>query len=280
MNRIMTFTAAVIQLNSTSDQEANLRSAEKLIRGAAAEGGASLIVTPENTNFLGPHEDKVRRAETLDGPTCRLFTRLAEEVGVALLLGSFNEVGPDDGHCYNTSVLFGPDGDILATYRKIHLFDVDIAATDDTSEVRFMESDTVAPGDHVLVQDLPDGGRLGMSICYDLRFGELYRRLVDEGAELIAVPSAFTERTGRDHWRPLLQARAIETQCWVLAAAQIGRHDDQGLRESHGHSMILDPWGTVAAEVEDGVGWATAEIDLERVASIRRSMPVVEHRRL
>lgn len=274
------FTAAVIQLNSTSDQEANLRTAEELIRGAVGEGGASLIVTPENTNFLGPHEEKVRRAESLDGPTCARFSELAAALKVTLLLGSFNEAGPDAQRCYNTSVLFGPDGKVSATYRKIHLFDIDIAATDDASEVRFIESDTVAPGDRVVVQDLPGGGRLGMSICYDLRFGELYRALVEEGAELIAVPSAFTERTGRDHWRPLLQARAIESQCWVLAAAQTGRHDDHGLRESHGHSMILDPWGRVVAEVENGVGWTTAEIDFERVKSVRKSMPVADHRRL
>lgn len=278
------FQAAVIQLNSTSDHEGNLQTAAELICEAAA-GGATFISTPENTNFLGPHEEKVRRAESMDGPTCSLFSALAWELSVTLLLGSFNEVGPDDRRCYNTSVLFGPDGEILATYRKIHLFDVDIAAAEGASEVRFIESQTVAAGDRVVVQDLPGhddggGGRLGMSICYDLRFGELYRRLVEEGAELISVPSAFTERTGRDHWRPLLTARAIETQCWVLAAAQTGRHDDRGLRESHGQSMILDPWGRVVAEVEEGVGWAVAEIDLEQVHRVRRSMPVAEHRRL
>ena len=274
MSDTFSFLAAVIQLNSTSDQEDNLRVAEKLIREAAAEE-ASLIVTPENTNFLGPHEEKVRRAEPLDGPTCSSFSSLAGELGVTLLLGSFNEIGPDENHCYNTSVLFGPDGAILATYRKIHLFDIDLS-----DDVRFVESATIAPGEEIVVCDLPAGTGLGMSICYDLRFGELYRRLVEQGAQIIAIPSAFTERTGRDHWRPLLQARAIETQCWVLAAAQTGRHDDDGLRQSHGHSMILDPWGKIVTEVEQGVGFAVAEIDLEQVDRVRRSMPVSQHRRL
>ncbi len=268
------FTAAVIQLNSTSDLVQNLSVAEELIRQAATEG-ATLIVTPENTNFLGPHQEKVRRAEPLDGPTCSRFSTLAADLGVALLLGSFNEVGPDQEHCYNTSVLFAPTGALLATYRKIHLFDIDLS-----DEVRFVESATIAPGEETVVSELPIGARLGMSICYDLRFGELYRQLVEQGAEVIAVPSAFTERTGRDHWRPLLQARAIEAQCWVLAAAQTGRHDDDGLRQSHGHSMILDPWGKVVAEVEEGVGYAVAEIDLGQVERVRRSMPVAEHRRL
>ena len=270
----MRFKAAVVQLNSNSDAERNWQQAEECIRGAAADG-AVLLVTPENTNFLGPHEDKVRAAEPLTGTTCSRFSRLAEELEVSLVLGSFNEIGPDSHRCYNTAVVFGPSGDTLASYRKVHLFDIDLSP-----EVSFVESDTVAPGDQAVSCDAPSGGRLGLSICYDLRFGELYRKLVDQGAEIIVVPSAFTARTGRDHWRPLLKARAIETQCWWLAAAQTGRHDDGGLRESHGHSMILDPWGEVVAEVSEGVGWAVAEIDLERVSEVRRSMPVQAHRRV
>ena len=267
------FLAAVVQLNSTSDAERNWRSAEELVRRAAA-AGAALVATPENTNFLGPHDEKVRRAEGLDGPTCERFAGLARELGVHLLLGSFNERGPDADRCYNSSVLFGPDGARLAVYRKIHLFDVDVSP-----EVRFQESATVAPGTEPVVAST-DRGRIGLTVCYDVRFGELYRRLVEQGAEILTVPSAFTLTTGRDHWHPLLRARAIESQCWLLAPAQWGRHDDRGLRESFGHAMIVDPWGHVVAMAPDGPGVALAEIDLERVRRVRSAIPVADHRRL
>ncbi len=267
------FLAAVVQLNSTSDRDANWQCARGLIERAAGYG-AKLVATPENTNFLGPHEDKVRLAEPLDGPTCRRYSELARRLEIHLLLGSFNEVSEAPGRCANTSVLFGPDGTRLAVYRKIHLFDVDLA-----EGVRFTESATVEPGREVVVAATPLG-RIGLSICYDLRFAELYRRLTEEGAELLVVPSAFTLRTGKDHWLPLLRARAIENQCWVLAPAQHGRHDDGGLRESYGHAMILDPWGHVVATAPDGPGLALAEIDPERVARLRRAMPVADHRRL
>lgn len=267
------YLAAAVQLSCTSDAEANWRSARGLIERAAGHG-ARLIATPENTNFLGPHEEKVRRAEPLDGPTCGRFAELAARLGVHLLLGSFNEAGEQPGRCRNTSVLFGPDGDRLAVYRKIHLFDVDLSP-----QVSFTESATVEPGAAAEVVATPLG-RLGLSICYDLRFGELYRRLRAGGAEVLSVPSAFTLPTGRAHWHALLRARAIETQSWVIAPAQHGRHDDDGLRESFGHSLIVDPWGQVVADAADGPGLALAEIDLGRVASVRRAMPVEEHRRL
>ncbi len=271
------YLAAAVQLTSTSDTEANWESARTLIERAAGYG-ARLIATPENTLFLGPHEEKAGRAEPLDGPTCRRFADLAARLGVHLLLGSFNEApddrGGDPDRSYNTSVLFGPDGGRLAVYRKIHLFDVDLSP-----EVRFTESETVRPGAETVVAATPLG-RLGLSICYDLRFGELYRRLRDEGAEILTVPSAFTLTTGRAHWHPLLRARAIENQCWVMAPAQHGRHDDQGLDESFGHALIADPWGQVVACAADGPGLALAEIDLARVAALRRAMPVADHRRL
>ncbi len=274
--------AAVIQLNCTSDREANWQQVETCAREAAADG-ALLITTPENTNFLGPHEQKVATAEPLDGPTASRFAALAADLGVYFLLGSFNEVGPDSNHCYNTSVLYAPDGSRVAVYRKIHLFDVDIADEGQEERVRFMESDTVAPGREVVVAGIGDDLRLGMSVCYDLRFGELFRAQVatnspNGGANVIALPSAFTARTGKDHWRPLIRARAIETQCWWLAPAQTGRHDDQGLRHSHGHSMIVDPWGAVVAEIADGVGWIAADLDLDQVAKVRRAIPVQQHR--
>jgi predicted amidohydrolase len=268
--------AAVLQLNSTSDAERNWAAARELVERAAARG-AALVATPENTNYLGPHAEKVRRAEPLDGPTGARFAELAARLGIHLLLGSFNERSDppgSPGRCFNTSVLFGPDGARLAVYRKIHLFDVEVG-----EEVRFRESETVAPGSEVVVAETALG-RLGLSICYDLRFGELYRALVERGAEVLLVPSAFTLTTGRDHWEPLLRARAIECQAWVLAPAQWGKHDDSGLRESFGHAMIVDPWGHVVAMAPEGPGLAIAEIDLERGRSIRAAIPVARHRRL
>ncbi len=265
------FLAAAVQLGCTSDMRANLEAAGALVRRAAGYG-ARLVATPENTNFLGAHEDKVARAEPLDGPTCTLFSSLAQELGIHLLLGSFNEKSRYPGRCHNTSVLFGPDGRRLAVYRKIHLFDIDLS-----DAVRFRESDTVAPGLDVVVA-ATGLGRIGLSICYDLRFGELYRALRARDADILAVPAAFTLTTGRDHWEPLLRTRAIETQCYVVAPAQHGRHDDGGLRESFGRALIVDPWGTVLATAADGPGLALAEIDPARVRRIREAMPVHAHR--
>ncbi len=267
------FLAAAVQLTSTSDEAASLDAAEALVRRAAGHG-ASFVATPENTNFLGPHEEKVRRAESLDGAVCGHFSGLASELGIHLLLGSFNEAADDPSRCYNTSVLFGPDGSRLAIYRKIHLFDVDVS-----DDVRFKESDTILPGDELVVAGT-DLGPIGMSICYDLRFPELYRGLVDRGARLLTIPAAFTLTTGRAHWQPLMRARAIETQCWVVAPAQSGQHDDGGLRESYGHSMIVDPWGHIVARASDGPGLAIAEVVLDRVDGVRRAIPVSRHRRL
>jgi len=267
------FLAAVVQLTCTSDQEDNWETTRLLVQ-RAAEHGAQLVATPENTNFLGPHQDKVRLAEPMDGRTVTRFRELAASVGTHLLLGSFNERSDDPGRCYNTSVVIGPKGEVLGAYRKIHLFDVDLPP-----QVCFTESATVMPGDTPVVVET-QLGRLGMSICYDLRFPELYQILVSQGATLLAVPSAFTLTTGKDHWEPLLRARAIENQCYVLAPAQFGKHDDNGLRESWGHSMIVDPWGHVVARCSDGPGIALAEIDLDRVAAVRRSLPVAQHRRL
>jgi len=266
------FPAAVCQMTSTSDADANWRQAEELIR-AAAKAGAAFVGTPENTNYLGPHAEKVHRAEPLDGVTCTRFAELAEELGIELLLGSFNERGQDATRCHNTSVLFGRDGSRLAVYRKLHLFDVDVPGG-----VSFRESHTVAAGDEVVVAETPLA-RFGLSICYDLRFGELYRALVARGAEAILVPSAFTAATGTAHWEVLLRARAIESQAFVLAPAQWGRHDDGGLKESFGRAMIVDPWGEVLARIDEGTGFALAEIDLERVGRVREAVPMAKHRK-
>jgi predicted amidohydrolase len=267
------FLAAVVQLTSTGNEPANLAQAEALIRRAAA-AGATLIATPEATNFLGPHSDKVARAEPLEGPVVGRFRALAQELGVTLLLGSYNERSDEPNRCYNTSVLIGPAGDIVASYRKIHLFDVD-----HSEAVRFSESATCKPGTEPVVADTAVG-RMGLSICYDLRFPELFRWQTDRGAEILCVPSAFTATTGQAHWHALLRARAIENQAYVLAPGQVGFHDDAGLRATYGHSLIVDPWGAVIAECSEGPGIALAELDLERVRRVRRQMPIQEHRRL
>jgi predicted amidohydrolase len=240
----------------------------------AVSRGAVFVATPENTNFLVPHAEKVSRSQSLEGSTCRHFSELARRLEIHLLLGSFNERAPDAGRCFNTSVLFGPDGGRLAVYRKIHLFDVDV-----DERTRFRESETVVAGEEVVLAETRLA-RIGLSVCYDLRFGELFRELRGRGAELLCVPSAFTLMTGKDHWEVLVRARAIETQCFVIAPAQWGRHDDNGLRESFGHAMIVDPWGHVVAMAADGPGVALAEIDLDALHGVRSAIPVEDHRRL
>lgn len=272
--------AAVIQLNGSSDIERNLRVTSELVR-AAARAGATLIATPEATTYLGPHREKVQLAEPVDGPLHQRYGQLARELGVDLLVGSVAERGPDEGpdgptRSWNTSLLFAPDGSLRATYRKLHLFDVDLEAA---GGVRFFESERTLPGEEVVVADT-SVGKLGLSICYDLRFPKLYQSLVDRGATLLAVPSAFTLMTGKDHWEVLLRARAIECQSWVLAPAQWGPHDDRGLRRSYGHACIVDPWGTVVAQCGDGEGFCIAPISSGRVAEVRARMPVRSHRRL
>ena len=272
------FLAACVQLCSTTDRDANLDRVESYIR-RAAHHGAALVVTPENTGLLGPQFHKVELAESLEGVTATRLSALARELKIHLLIGSISErrVSPsgevDLQKCHNTSLLYGPDGLLIASYRKIHLFDVDVPGG-----LTVKESDSVVPGDEVVVAETALG-KIGMSVCYDLRFPELYRALVDRGAELITVPSAFTLTTGKDHWHALLRARSIETQTWVIAPGQWGQHDEAGRRQSYGHSLIIDPWGAVVADKGQGEGICYADIDLDRVREVRRSIPVSEHRR-
>ncbi len=268
---------ACIQLNGSSDVDRNLARTEALVRRAAA-AGAVLVATPEGTTYLGPHDRKMALAEAVDGPTHRRLAELAADLGIHLLIGGVVERHSDPAlateQTFNTSLLFDPQGQLVARYRKLHLFDVDLQSM---GGVTFAESRRTARGQDVVVADTPLG-RLGMSICFDLRFPELYAAQVGHGATILAVPSAFTERTGRDHWHALLRARAIETQCWVLAPAQWGPHDDKGLRHSYGHSLIVDPWGTIVAECGDGEGICLAELVPGRVEDVRQRIPMGTNR--
>ena len=263
---------AAIQINGSSDIEKNLSTTERLVRSAAA-AGAEFVATPEATTYLGPHDRKIQLAEPVDGPTHQRLARLAADCGITLLVGSVAE-RCDDTKAYNTSLLFGPNGALLAQYRKMHLFDVDLSAT---GGVSFKESSTTARGRELVVADT-SVGCVGLSICFDLRFPEVYRSLCDQGATILAVPSAFTLMTGKDHWHTLLRARAIENQAWVVAPGQWGPHDDQGLRMSYGHSLIVDPWGTVVAECGDGEGFCIAELDTDRAPRIRSQIPMNDNR--
>jgi predicted amidohydrolase len=221
---------------------------------------------------MGPEKDRPGAVESLDGPTLSRMAELARECKVSLLAGSILESGGPSGRFFNTSVLFSPDGDRVATYRKIHLFDVEVG-----DGARYRESDAVAPGSELAVGDTP-AGKLGLSVCYDLRFPELYRKLVDRGSTLLAVPAAFTLMTGKDHWEVLLRARAIENQCYVMAPAQFGQHTEN--RRTYGHAMVVDPWGLVIARASEGEGVAVAPVDPELLERVRRDLPCLSHRRL
>jgi predicted amidohydrolase len=263
--------AAAIQMNSTAEVERNLDTAERLV-SAAAQRGAQLVGLPENFAFLRSEGEPIPEAQTLDGPWVRRFADLARRHRITLLLGTLPERIEGDSRVYNTSVLIGPGGETLASYRKIHLFDIDVPGLE-----HLKESKAVKRGESVVVADSPVG-RIGLSICYDLRFPELYRRLAREGARVLAVPSAFTDRTGKDHWDVLLRARAIENLAYVFAPAQAGHHGKG--RASHGHAMIVDPWGVILAQVPDGEGLALVELDFDRQDRLRRELPALDHIRL
>jgi predicted amidohydrolase len=261
---------AVCQLNSRADRSANLDVARDLLARAAA-AGADLAVLPEYTDYLGPGEG-MPAPEPLDGSYAKWFGQIAAEHRMWVVAGSFHERGSGDARTFNTSLVFDRAGEPQAAYRKIHLYDVEIPG-----RVSYQESRSVAPGDRPVVVDV-DGVRVGLSICYDLRFPELYRRLAIDGAHLLLVPAAFMLHTGRDHWEVLLRARAIENQCYVAAAAQIGDHDPG--RTCFGRSMIIDPWGTVLAQAPDEIGVTVADLDLDRLARIRAELPSLANRRL
>ena len=265
--------AGVVQMTSNADVDANMATAHRLV-GEAASRGARVVVVPECFAYLGPEAGKLDIAESLGegGPILDRCRAAAQSAGTDVVWGGFWEKAPSAGKVRNACIYMRADGSIASVYRKIHLFDVDLP-----DGTKLLESETVEPGGDPVVAAAPFG-TLGLSVCYDLRFPELYRRLVDAGAVALAVPAAFTLTTGKDHWHVLLRARAIEQQCYVLAAAQTGHH--YGRRRSYGHALIADPWGTVLAECGEGEGVAVAEVDPSYVRRVRTSLPSLSHRTL
>jgi predicted amidohydrolase len=261
---------AAVQLNSTADFERNLERADRFTRAAAADG-AQLVVLPEKWTALGRGEALRAGAQPLDGPAIGWARAVARELGIDLVAGSISERRDDEPRLRNTSVHVGPDGEIRATYRKVHMFDVIVEGT------VYRESEHEEPGEELAVSEAAGGVELGLSICYDLRFPEVYRILAIRGARIFSVPAAFTVPTTRDHWEVLLRARAIEDQAFVIAANQIGEHEP-GVR-SGGRSMIVDPWGIVLALAADREGPIVADLDLDAQERIRRELPALANRR-
>jgi deaminated glutathione amidase len=261
---------AAVQLNSTADTAANLAAADRLTRAAAADG-ARLIVLPEKWSVIGTDEQLRAGAETLDGPALRWAREIARELGVDLVAGSIAERRAGSEKLANTSVHVGPDGEDRAVYRKVHMFDVEIDGRS------YSESDVEQAGEEIVSSATADGVELGLAICYDLRFPELFRILAVRGARVIVLPSAFTLPTTRDHWETLLRARAIENQTFVIAANQVGPHP--GGQRSGGRSMVVDPWGVVLAQAPDRAGYALAELDFNYQREIRAKLPSLANRR-
>ena len=266
------FLVAALQLTSTSNIEVNLAEAEEQIE-LASRRGAELIGLPENFAFLGEDNEKLRLAPELAIKCTNFLKTMSQRYQVFLLGGGYPVPAGDNSHTLNRSALFGRDGQVLAKYDKIHLFDVDLPDGN-----LYKESSTILSGkEQPPVVDVPGLCKVGLSICYDVRFPELYRCLSSNGAELIMIPAAFTAFTGKDHWQILLQARAIENTVYVVAPAQTGIH--YGRRQSHGHAMVIDPWGTVLSDAGKTQGAAIAPADKERVKKIREQMPSLKHRK-
>jgi deaminated glutathione amidase len=261
--------AAAVQLNSTEDKQRNLESAERLVR-AAADHGAELIALPEKWNLLGSGDVLEAEAEPLDGPAITAARGWAGQLGVRLLAGSITARFPGEDKPSNTSVLIGPEGKVEATYRKIHMFDVDVGG------VAYRESEHEQPGEEIVVAQAGEVP-VGMTVCYDLRFPELYRILAVRGARVLAVPSAFTLHTGKDHWEVLLRARAIENSAFVVAPNQVGKAPPH--YHSYGRSMIVDPWGVALATASDGEGFVAADLDFALQDRVRESLPALANRR-
>jgi deaminated glutathione amidase len=260
--------AAAVQLNSQADKDRNLEVAERLVRDAAADG-AELVALPEKWNVLGTAEVLIEGGEPLDGPTISACRGWARELGITLVAGSIVERVEGQEKLSNTSVLIGPDGEIEATYRKIHMFDVDVGG------VEYRESDTQEPGGEIVVAEAA-GVALGMTVCYDVRFPELYRILAVRGARVITVPAAFTLHTGKDHWELLMRARAVENQVFFVAPGQLGETPPH--YHSYGRSMIVDPWGVVLATAPDEECFVAADLDFALQDEIRSKLPSLANR--
>ncbi len=255
------------QMNSQDSRDKNLLSAETLIRKLAG-GGAELIMLPEHFSFIGPDHQKRRMAEPLDSsPSLEMIKSCAAELRIHIHLGSFLE--KEGGKVFNTAVVVDPSGKVIARYRKIHLFDVEVPGGR-----TYLESETISPGQETVLFTIGDFV-FGLATCYDLRFPELFRSLVARGANILLLPAAFTQETGRDHWEVLLRARAVENQCWVAAAGQWGTAPPH--HASHGRSMVVDPWGIVVAQAVDGVSTVTADLNLDILQSIRTTFPALTH---
>lgn len=270
------YLAAAIQMTSVPNLDANLRQAEEWIEFAVQQG-CELVTLPENFAFLGPEEEKVKLAPDIFVQTEVFLRRMSQRFQITLLGGGYpvpaHNNGTTPAQTYNTATLVGSNGEELARYQKIHLFDVNLPDGN-----TYRESNTIANGSEVHVYAHERFGVLGLSVCYDIRFPELYRSLVTKGAEVLLIPAAFTAYTGRDHWQILVQARAIENTCYVIAPAQVGFHYER--RQCHGHAMIVDPWGMILADAGTQPGVAIAEINPSRLQQIRRQMPSLNHRRL
>ncbi|MER3433485.1 MAG: hydrolase [Leptolyngbya sp. ERB_1_1] len=264
------YLAAAVQMNSLPDLQKNLAQAEELIE-LAARRGAELIGLPENFSFLGDEEAKLAQAATIAVESEKFLKIMAQRFQVTILGGGY-PVPVEQGKVYNTALLVAPNGQELARYEKVHLFDVNLPDGN-----TYRESATVVAGKRVPpIYPSKELGSIGLSVCYDVRFPELYRQMTQMGAEVLFVPAAFTAHTGKDHWQVLLQARAIENTCYVIAPAQTGRHNS--LRQSHGHAMIIDPWGVILADAGEMPGVAIAEIIPARLDQVRRQMPSLQHR--
>jgi deaminated glutathione amidase len=261
--------AAAVQLNATDDKERNMATADRLTRDAAGDG-ADLIVLPEKFNVLGEHEHYVAGAEPLDGPTISWARATARELGVDLVAGSIVERREGRDKLGNTSVHVGPDGEVKAVYRKIHMFDFVVGG------IEYRESASEEPGDEIVLSETDDGIPLGLTVCYDLRFPELFRILAIRGARVITLPAAFTKVTGRAHWEILVRARAVENQAFMVAADQIGTHPPD--KESFGGSMIVDPWGEVLARAPDEECFVAANLDFARQDEVRDQLPSLANR--
>jgi predicted amidohydrolase len=261
---------AAVQLNSSADQVANMAHADRLTRAAAADG-AKLIVLPEKWTAMGSERELRDGAETLDGAAIGWARAIARELGIDLVAGSILERVAGQSKLANTSVHIGPQGELMASYRKIHMFDVEVDGR------TYCESALEEPGEEIVLSHTADGVELGLSICYDLRFPELYRILAVRGARILTVPAAFTLATTRDHWETLVRARAIENQAFVIAANQVGEHPSA--QRSGGRSMIVDPWGVVLAQAPDAESYIVAELDLESQLAIRARLPSLANRR-